>query len=118
MVMNHRFHVRTGTIDFAVNEALQIRRARVAFLRVAIQVESHDVGGGNARGRQTSRQEETGVRRRHPDADVPKAVDDAVTGQYAVGDNQFLDELAISRKLHVSSSLRDAPAYVVIRVFV
>src|SRR5438105_3781721 len=73
------------------------------FLRVAIQVESYDVGGGNGRGRQTSRQEETGLWRRHPDADVPKAVDDSVTGQYAVGDNQFFDELAIGRKLHVSS---------------
>jgi hypothetical protein len=96
MIVNDGLHIRTSPKDFTVYEAFEVWRPGVAVLHVAVQVETHDVAGRDGGGRQASGQQKAVPWRGHPDADMTKAVDDAVPSQYAVGDNQFFDESGVS----------------------
>jgi hypothetical protein len=55
MGMNHRHHIRTRLVDFTVNEALQKYRPAPRIHGIAVEIELHDVVGGDQRRRQRAR---------------------------------------------------------------
>jgi len=92
MAMDHGVDVRPGTIDLRVDETLLINRAAATIDGVAVEIEFHDVVGGDAPGRLRLGNQETIRPRRMPHADVAVTVDDALVIEDAVGGDEVLDQ--------------------------
>ena len=54
MVVDDRHDVGADAIDLAVDEALEIRRPRIAVERVAVEIEAEDVSRSDAGWRETA----------------------------------------------------------------
>src|SRR5207244_1942896 len=75
VAMNDRLHVGTGSIDFAVNEPLDVAGGRAFLHRHAVEVVLEDVGRRDQRGRPGARKKIMIRVARIPQADVPVSVE-------------------------------------------
>ena len=88
--MHHGVDVRPRLVDRAVDEALEIGRARVAHRR-AVEPELDDVGAGDEFRAERARQQIVVGLLRVADADVAVGVDHVLLRQDPIGDHQIAD---------------------------
>ena len=93
--MNHRHHVRPRLVNFAMNEAFQKHRSTTVAHGVAIEIELHDVGGGDQRRRERPRHEKAIGIGRMTRADVAEAVENAKVGEDAAASHDIFDQSGI-----------------------
>ena len=93
--MNHRHHVRPRLVNFAMNEALQKHGSTTVAHGVAIEIELHDVGGGDQRRRERPRHEKAIGIGRMTRADVAEAVENAKVGEDAAASHDIFDQSGI-----------------------
>ena len=91
MGVNHRHHIRPRLVDFAVDEAFQKQRPAVRIDGVAVEIEFHDVGGGDQRRRQRPRHQKAIWVGRMTRADMAEGVDHAEVGENAAAGHDILD---------------------------
>ena len=92
MRMDHRLHIGTGFVDSAVNEPFKIRRSPVAD-RVAVEVEFQKVFAFDEFRRQRAREEESFGVVRMTDTHMAVGIDDALVGEYAIGDDELVQQI-------------------------
>src|SRR5450631_2693300 len=95
--MDYGLHVRSYPVDLAVDESLQIRAPAFCVDRVSLEIEFHDVGGGDRRRRDASREQEAVRVSIVPDADMAEAVDHAFAVQDMVRAHQVFDQDRVRR---------------------
>src|SRR5204862_8116032 len=83
MAVNDGHHVRPRFVDFAVDEAFQEHRAAAGIDRIAVEIEFHDVAGGDQRRRQRPRHQEAIWIARMARADMAEGIDHAEVGEDA-----------------------------------
>ena len=90
-------HVRPRLVDLAVDEALEEHAAAALVDGIAIEIELHDVGGGDVRRRHRARHQVAVRIGRVADADMAKGVEHALIGQNAVRRDEIVDQCGIDR---------------------
>ncbi len=98
--MHDRLHVGARSIDFAMDEALQIHAPSGRIERRTVQVEGDDVLGPDQPWRHVAREQEVPGRIVVTHAHVPESVDDPLAVQDAVGDDELVDETRIGSRRH------------------
>src|SRR5262249_17044808 len=101
MAMYHGVDVRPGAIDLGVDETLLIDRAAATINGIAVEIEFHDVVGGDAPRRLRLGNQKMIRPRRMPHADVAVSVDDALVIEDAVGRDEVLDQALARRRIAV-----------------
>src|SRR5258708_13116289 len=99
MAMDHGVDVRPGAIDLRVDETLLIDRAAATIDGVAVEIEFHDVVGGDRPGRLRLGNQEMIRPRRMPHADVAVTVDDGLVREEGVGREEGLDQALGRRRI-------------------
>src|ERR1700741_4948062 len=92
MAVHDGLHVRTRTVDLAVNEALYKRRPRCRIERIASEVILLDVGGSDQHRCKRTREQIAVARAVSPNADVAVAVQNSLLRKNMIGDNQIIDQ--------------------------
>ena len=92
MSMDHGVHVGARLIDRGVDEPLQVKRARLAAHRLAVEAQFHDVAALDQIGSERAREKEMLRLVRVPDADVAVGIHHVFLGEDAVGDHEVLDD--------------------------
>ena len=95
MAMYHRLHLGTRTIDFAVDETLQIDTAAVGIERRAVEIESEDVFPADQRGRHVACEQKVIGRLVVTHAHMPETVDDALVVENSIGNGEFFDQRGV-----------------------
>jgi len=78
LVLTDSAGVRPRPVNFTMDEPFEVERPATRVESIAVEVELHDVGGGDQRRRDTARQQEAAAFRRVTNADVPESVDHAL----------------------------------------
>ena len=92
VTVDNRLHVGTRTIDFAVDESLQIHATTVRIQRCAVEVERQDIVVSDQGRRHVARKQEMPGRLVVARADVSEPVDDRLVVEDSVGDDDLGDE--------------------------
>src|SRR5262249_12937098 len=94
---------RPGPIDLRVDETLLIDRTAATIDGTAVEIEFHDVVGGDAPRRLRLGNQKMIRPRRMPHADVAVTVDDALVIEDAVGRDEVLDQALRRRRIAARS---------------
>ncbi len=97
VAVHDRLHLRARLVDLPVDKALQVAGAAARVDGVAVEIEFHDVGGGDQRRRHASRQQKAVRVPVVPGADMAKAVEHPLIGEDAIGGDKIADQLAVGR---------------------
>jgi hypothetical protein len=95
VVVDDGLDVRAAAVDLAVDEALEVERARVVD-GAAVEVVLHDVARADQLRRQRSREQVALRLPRVAHAHVSVAVDHALVGQDPIGGDEVLDQTRVS----------------------
>jgi hypothetical protein len=85
--------VAAGSVDLAVNEALEIGGAAALVHRVRVEIELEDVGRRHEFRRHGSREQKAIGARGMTDADVPHRIEHVLHRQDVVGDDEIRDQI-------------------------
>ena len=92
MGVNDGHHIRPRLVDFAVNEAFEKHRPAAGIDRLAVEIEFHDVSGGDQRRRQRPRHQKMIWVGRMARADMAEGVDNAEVGENAAARHDIVDQ--------------------------
>ena len=95
-------------VDFAVDETLEIGCTAPRVDGVAVEIEFHDIAGGDQRRRHASRQQEAAWVLVVPGTDMAEAVEHTLCGEDTIGGNEIADQLGINRTHHTITPGLDA----------
>jgi hypothetical protein len=97
MAVDDRHHIWAGLENLAVDEAFQKAAAAAVLARRRVEIEFHDVVGGDERGGDGARHQETVRIIGMAHADMAEGVDDALVGENADCRGEFFQDLAVDR---------------------
>ena len=79
--MHYRAGVRPLAVDFAMDEPFEVNCTAADIKRIPVEVEFHDVGGGDQRRSDAAGEQEAVAGGRMADTDMPKSVNYALIEQ-------------------------------------